>query len=70
MGFLGGFLTALAYIGVLAGIIARAKLLHPGKAIRTLIVVEDPGQPLSVDRAQQALNGTGATVLPGFTVTP
>lgn len=70
MGFLGGILTALAYIGVLAGIIGRAKTLYPGKPIRTLIVVEDPGRPLSVDQAQVLLNGTGAVVLPGFTVTP
>jgi len=70
MGFLGGILTALAYIGVLAGIIARAKALYPGKPIRTLIVVEDPGRPLGVDQAQQLLNGTGAAVIPGFTVTP
>lgn len=68
--FFVGLLQALAYLGVLAGIIGRARMLYPGKPIRTLIVVEDPGRPLGVDQAQQLLNGTGATVLPGFTVTP
>lgn len=68
--FFSGWLQALAYIGVLAGMIARARTLYPGKPIRTLIVVEDPGRPLDAHQAQQLLNGTGATVLPGFSITP
>jgi hypothetical protein len=65
-----GWLTALAYLGVLAGILARAKALYPGRAVRTLIVIEDPSQPLSITDAQVALAQYGATVVPGFSITP
>lgn len=64
------FLRALAYIGQLAIVLATAKALYPGKRIRTMIVFENPAQPLEVEQAQQLLGGTGATVVPGFTVTP
>jgi len=61
---------ALAYLGVVASILARAKALFPGRPVRTMIIVEDPAQPLSVEDAQNLLAPKGAVVMPGFTITP
>lgn len=63
---------ALAYLGIVAGILARAKAQFPGRPVRTMIVLEDPATPMTVDEAQVALAATGKNpvVLPGFTVTP
>ncbi len=60
----------IAYLGVIAGIFARAHALFPGRPVKTLIIVESPEQPLTLEAAQAALAATGAIVVPGFTVTP
>ncbi len=42
---------------------------YKGRTIRTLLVIEGPEKQLSVEEAQARLADTGATVLPGFTIT-
>jgi hypothetical protein len=37
--------------------------------IKTLIIVENPGQPLVIGDVQERLAVLGATVLPGVTIT-
>lgn len=59
----------LAYLIIGMQLWIRLRMFK-GKTIRTLIVVEAPGRPLSLEEAQVKLADTGATVLPGFTVTP
>lgn len=62
--------TALGYLGQLALLIARLIALgYRGKPTRTLIVIEDPANPLDVTTATAALAAYNATVLPGFTFT-
>jgi hypothetical protein len=65
-----GWLRYLYLLPRLAQLIAEAKLLYPGKPIRTMFIVENPGFLLEVETAQALLESTRATVLPGFQVIP
>ncbi len=56
------WLVALVYLGQVAGMIALARLKYPGRSGRTMLIVENPDKPLTVEEAQAAIGDRGVVI--------